>query len=250
MTGVITSPRGEQALAPTMRGQWRVLVGFLKHPYLPQGTLDAGRSAKLVARLFLMDLVAIAAFAAVILTVAAFGIEVPENLNSTLGLDFQIILLFVIVAPILEEIVFRSWLSGRPGTIFALLWAGTGVAALTIFGPGAGLAGPIAAIAGFALAIAMLVALRGRPPLLVFERHFAWFFWASALLFAAVHLANYEEGALVILLPLLVPQFVVGILAGYVRVHSGLVWSMVLHAAHNGFAVSLALLALAGGAEA
>jgi len=278
MKGEITSPRADQALAPTILGQWGALAAFLKHPYLPRSTLRTGLSARLLARLFLLDLLAIIAFGTIILTVASFGIEFPENLNSTLGLDPQTVLLLVIVAPILEEIAFRSWLSGRPGILFALLWAGAGtileeiafrswlsgrpgilfallwagagIAGLTILGSGAGFAGPFVALAGLVVAVMMLVALRGRPPLPIFERHFAYFFWASAVLFAAVHLANYEEGALAILLPLLVPQFVVGTLAGYIRVQCGLIWSIALHAAHNALAVSLALMALALGAEA
>ena len=250
MKGEITSPRADQALAPTILGQWGALAAFLKHPYLPRSTLRTGLSARLLARLFLLDLLAIIAFGTIILAVASFGIEFPENLNSTLGLDPQTVLLLVIVAPILEEIAFRSWLSGRPGILFALLWAGAGIAGLTIMGSGAGFAGPFVALAGLVVAVMMLVALRGRPPLPIFERHFAYFFWASAVLFAAVHLANYEEGALAILLPLLVPQFVVGTLAGYIRVQCGLIWSIALHAAHNALAVSLALMALALGAEA
>ncbi|MFW5634848.1 MAG: type II CAAX prenyl endopeptidase Rce1 family protein [Erythrobacter sp.] len=244
MTGEITSARSEGALAPTMRGQWADLLAFLRHPYLPERLLPPGQSARLVARLFALDLVAIAGFAALALTAVGLGLELPENYNATLGLGAQTIVLLVIVAPVLEEIVFRGWLSGRPGTILALFWAGAGLAGLALFGAGAGPAGPIAALIGLVLAAAMLVALRGRPPLPVFERHFAWFFWASAILFAAVHLANYEEGALAILLPLLVPQFVLGTLAGHVRVRCGLVWSMLLHAAHNGFAVGIALVAL------
>jgi hypothetical protein len=33
-------------------------------------------------------------------------------------------------------------------------------------------------------------------------------------------------------------------MAGYVRVQCGLMWSMLLHAAHNAFAVGMALLAV------
>lgn len=244
MRGEITSPREDRALAPTMRGQWAVLFAFLRKPRLPDAHAPAGMSMRIVGRLFLLDLLAIGAFALLVLSAAALGFEPPENLNSQLELNAGTIALVVVVAPVLEEIAFRSWLSGRPGTIFALLWIGAGLAGLAVFGPGAGPAGPIVALVGLVLAIMMLIALRGRPPLPVVRRHFAWLFWASAIAFALVHLANYTEGALAILLPLLVPQFVLGTLAGYVRVNCGLAWSMALHAAHNGFAVGIAALAL------
>lgn len=244
MTGEITSARKDRALAPTIRSQWAMLFAFLRRPRLPDAHAPAGIAMRIAGRLFLLDLLAISAFALLVLTAAAFGFEPPENLNSQLDMTAPTIVLLVIVAPVLEEIAFRSWLSGRPGTIFALLWIGGGLTGLAVFGPDAGPAGPIAALAGLVIAIMMLVALRGRPPLPVVRRHFAWFFWTSAIAFALVHLANYTEGALAILLPLLVPQFVLGTLAGYVRVHCGLAWSVALHAAHNGLAVGIAVLAL------
>ncbi|QIQ87775.1 CPBP family glutamic-type intramembrane protease [Erythrobacter sp.] len=244
MTGEITSGRAGEILAPSLRGQWARLFAFLRRPALPERFASAAVSARIVGRLYLLDLAFILAFGLALISAEAAGIAFPQNLNSTLELNAGTILLFVVIAPVLEEVAFRSWLSGRPGTIVALLWVAAGVGVLVLSGPGEGLAGPIAAFACLVLAIALLVLLRKAPRLPMFERRFGWFFWASAIAFALVHLVNYEEGALVILLPLLVPQFVLGTMAGYVRVQCGLAWSILLHAAHNGFAVGMALLAL------
>jgi hypothetical protein len=243
MTGEITSARAGGILAPTTRGQWEMLFAFLKRPALPDRFAGTGASARITLRLYLLDLLVIFGFGVVVLSAEAAGIVLPENLNASFELDAGTIVLFVAAAPVLEEIAFRSWLSGRPATLAALGVLLAGAGGLAVSGTDS-LAGPLVALASVLLAIAALIVLRGRPPLRIFKRHFALFFWASSIGFALVHLVNYEEGAIAIKLPLLIPQFVVGTMAGYVRVQCGLAWSMALHAAHNGFAVGMALLAL------
>jgi hypothetical protein len=86
---------------------------------------------------------------------------------------------------------------------------------------------------GLIAAVLALILLRGRPPMRWFARAFPFFFWASTLGFALIHLLNYTEGALVVTLVLVLPQFVLGALLGYVRVHFGLIAAIALHAAHN-----------------
>jgi len=247
MTGEITSPRAGLALAPSMRGQWAELFSFLRHPALPDGFARPAVCLRVLGRLFVLDLVFLFAFVVTLVTAEALGISFPENLNSTIELNAGTVALFVIAAPVLEEIAFRSWLSGRQGTILAVLSVAVGIGALLVSGTQGSLAGPVIALAGIVAAVLALVLLRRRPRFGWFDRHFPAFFWASAIAFALVHLTNYSEGALAILLPLLVPQFVLGVLAGYVRVNCGLAWSMALHAMHNGFAIGMALLALAFG---
>ncbi|MEE4338127.1 CPBP family glutamic-type intramembrane protease [Erythrobacter sp.] len=244
MTGEITSGRAGAALAPSLRGQWARLFEFLKRPVLPERLASSGVSARLVLRLYLLDLLFILAFGVAMILAEAAGIAFPENLNSTLELNAGTILLFVVVAPVLEEIAFRGWLSGRPGAIMPLLSVLAGFTAFLFVARDGSLLGPGFLILGVVGAAILFARLRQAPTLRFFRNSFPLFFWASAASFALVHLVNYEEGALVILLPLLVPQFVLGTMAGYVRVQCGLMWSMLLHAAHNAFAVGMALLAV------
>ena len=65
------------------------------------------------------------------------------------------------------------------------------------------------------------------------------FYWLSTAGFACVHLLNFDEGSLYVLLPLVLPQFVTGSILGYLRVHYGLWAAMLLHALHNGTAMVL-----------
>lgn len=68
-------------------------------------------------------------------------------------------------------------------------------------------------------------------------------FYFSAFLFAIVHLSNFDLSLKVLIfLPLLVmPQFIVGLFTGYLRVKFGLVWSFFLHGLHNFILFSIAL---------
>ena len=100
-------------------------------------------------------------------------------------------------------------------------------------------------VAGTLVAIYLLWRKRGRPPMPFFQRHFRWFYFGSALAFASVHLTNFTEGNALILLPLTLPQFLLGLILGYARVRFGLWASVLLHAAHNSLFVGL-LLAGAG----
>lgn len=74
-----------------------------------------------------------------------------------------------------------------------------------------------------------------------FRRNFRWFYLGSALAFASVHLVNFGEGAAMILLPLTLPQFLLGLILGYARVQFGLWACILLHAAHNALFLGLIL---------
>jgi membrane protease YdiL (CAAX protease family) len=164
----------------------------------------------------------------------------------SVALTPALIALMLVGAPLGEEIVFRGWLSGRPGHVGAMLvLLATGIAFVL-----AGLFNPtpvnaLIALAGIIAASVVLWRKRGRPPMAFFERHFRWFYFLSTLAFASVHLANFAEGNALILLPLTLPQLLLGLILGYVRVQFGLWAGVLLHAAHNSLFVGL-LLAGAG----
>ena len=89
-----------------------------------------------------------------------------------------------------------------------------------------------------------------RAPLTLFKqaRLFKIAFYAIGIIFAYVHLFNFELTTNVILFsPLLVaPQFFIGLIFGFIRVRLGLLWSIFLHSLYNGLLVSLFLLASNG----
>ena len=89
-----------------------------------------------------------------------------------------------------------------------------------------------------------------RGPLVYFSqpRAFKIAFYVIGIIFAYVHIFNFEITTNVILFsPLLVaPQFFIGLIFGFIRIRFGLIWSILLHSIYNGILVSLFLLASHG----
>jgi membrane protease YdiL (CAAX protease family) len=230
-------------LARWTPAEWRDFAAFLRRPALPQrvtGIRLAAIGATL--RLFALDLLVMALLIGVASLASGLGYHLPENAIDKLDLGPRWLLLIIVILPISEELVFRSWQSGRPGhvTAFVTLLAAAALAAIS--GPQAY---PILAagslLIGLVLAAGLLFWLRHHPPFPFFSRHFAWFYFAGALAFAAVHLTNYD-GAALQLLPLVIPQLLVGLILGYARTTYGLWSDILLHMLHNGLLISLVVI--------
>ncbi len=240
MTGEATSP----AVARWTPGEWRAFAGFLRRPALPSrvtGLRLAAVGATL--RLFALDLLLMALLIGMAALATTLGFRFPENAIDQLDLSLLWLGIIVVGAPLAEELMFRGWLSGRPGHVTALVALLVGIAIPVMSGPQAH---PVLVLGGMGIAvlvaIGLLLWLRGRPPFAFFSRHFAWFYAASALLFASAHLANYTAEASPILLLLVVPQLIAGLIFGYARVTHGLWSDMLLHMLHNGLLISLVVL--------
>ena len=202
----------------------------------------------------MLDLAVMLVLIAMLSMAGAFGFELPANVNNSLEPGLATIALIVLVAPIMEEFVFRSWLTGHPSIIavvaICLLAFGAIPFAAADMEPSALrnvllLGGPAA---GLLTAPTAAYLLLKRPVPSLFSQGFPAFFWLSTAGFALVHLLNYTEGSLAILLPLVLPQFVLGTMLGYLRVHYGLIPAIALHAVHNGILFSLAILGKSVGA--
>lgn len=233
------------APAPDMLGEWRRLWTFLKRPTLEV----AGQSAApftVLARIYTLDMIAIACLIGLASVAVAAGVYIPETALAGMEFTLPLILAVVIGAPVFEELAFRGWLSGKPGHVIALLLIGAGAAGFGVIHASAPLIGMLIMAAALIGAAAALVTLRNRGPMAWYARQFPGFFWFATLSFALVHLANFDAdeagGSLAILLPLVLPQFILGSMLGYVRVRIGLWAAILLHAAHNATAVSLAAL--------
>jgi len=144
----------------------------------------------------------------------------------------------LLLAPVVEEALFRGWMRGQ---VAALRFAVYGFAAFGLFA--ASLIVPaqfatMVAVAAAALAFAGLIhwgstAQRDTVVPAWFTRHFVVLVWSSTLLFALIHLGNYEPltdplGVLVV-----VPQTVGGLLLAYTRTRLGLRAAIAHHAAYN-----------------
>jgi len=241
MTGVTTS----------LRARWADYAAFLRRPRLPDAPLARPLDAlRTTAAMLALDAILMAGLMALVIAAMALGFDIARSSLADLKITFQIAAALVVLAPFMEEIVFRSWLSGRPGHVLALLIllasAAFGAALSLGLVPGArGLSAPVAMALGAVLAGLALFIFRGRGPMGWFRAIFPGLFWLSTLLFASAHLLNFPEENLAMALPLVLPQFVLATILGYLRVHCGLWSAMLLHMSHNGLIVGMIALALA-----
>lgn len=132
---------------------------------------------------------------------------------------WQILLIAGVLVPVFEELVFRTFLTFRRNLPLRLLIAFAGIAGV-----------------------------RNKAKVSEFlkrswRKYYRIIFYVVALVFAFVHITNYEiTTAILLFSPLLVlPQFVMGLFTGYMRVKFGLGWSMGLHSIHNILFIGISL---------
>lgn len=241
-TGEMHKASSVDGPASSMREEWREFAAFLKRPSLDVSTKSKG-AWTVLPRIYALDMLAMALLIGLASALIAAGVYIPETALAGMEFTWEIVALVVIGAPVMEEIAFRGWLSGRPGPVFGLLALAAGAIGFALTHSAMPALGALLAIGGMVGAGAFLFTLRKKGAMGWFARGFPALFWFSTLAFALVHLANFEEGSLAVLLPLVLPQFILGSMLGYVRVRFGLWSSIALHAAHNGTALSIAALA-------
>jgi membrane protease YdiL (CAAX protease family) len=233
----------QAAPAPSMVGEWRRLGAFLRRPRLD---VRAQNEAPLtvIARIYALDMAIMLVLILAASVAVALGVYLPET--ALAGIEFTpiIVALVVIGAPVMEELVFRGWLSGRPQHMLALAATIAGFVGFGLVHRSGMVTGLAVMGAGALLAALALTLLRNRGPMRWFSAIFPLLFWIATLSFALVHLANFDKGSLAVLLPLVLPQLVLGMLVGYLRVRIGLWAAILLHAAHNATALTIAGLAM------
>ena len=233
------------ASATSVTGEWRRYINFLRRPALPErATGPNAQSMAATGRLLLLDYALMAVLMAIGIVAYAAGVEFPENELESLAWGAGTVALIVLIAPITEEVMFRGWLSGRPGHLLAVLALGGGAWVLNAnaaAGRQADPGGLLALIVTIVVAAGAIYAFRQRGPLEWFAKAFPVFFWLSALGFAAIHIWNYMEGGGGLVFLLVIPQLIAGTIFAYARVHYGLWSSVLLHMLHNGTAVALAV---------
>ena len=152
----------------------------------------------------------------------------------------------VILAPLIEEVLFRSWLGFRYGILIILPCFLMGVAVFQ----SQSLTEPH-------FIVVIVVGLMGLSAGFHFRRLwqyreniaaqtrtiniiFPYLYWGSIALFASIHMGNFSDtkmGFLAIILVL--PQFIVGMFLSYIRMRYGLLPAIGYHAVYNGVIISL-----------
>lgn len=250
MDGGISRMEGQPTRAgigSAIFSEWRRFGRFLLFPALPdRATIRPSAAIRSLLPLYLLDILLMALLIGGMAAAKAAGVKMPEHLLSEMTLGPALLGFIVILAPIGEETIFRSWLSGRAGHWLALLVLAVGAILTAILAPkGIGSAAlPVTLgipLLTIAVTIAVLWRMRGRPAIGWFQRHFRWFYYFSALAFASIHLMNFVGADTLYLMPLVLPQLTLGLLLGYLRANRGLWASVLMHALHNALFISLVL---------
>ena len=218
-------------------------MGFLRRPHL-----NDGRVAPLRVRAWIgwVGLILLADIVAGVIGrggMWAFGVKIPPDKAIQHLLMHPALLPFVVllIAPILEELVFRAMLSTQRWMVFI----GSGLFVITLarltlavltrhlsnhliyvhYLDGVAMLLPL--LAGYGL----IWWVAGGWIMALFRRYPAPIFWTSAVLFGLVHSFNFQAGFKPVLILLTLPQMSAGVFLGYLRVRHGLRWSIATHMA-------------------
>ena len=228
--------------ATGLRAEWAALRRFLAAPRRLPRRHAPGHAWVLRALGFAAAVLAVnIALGALVLEPLAAWAGIHEELPEALSLRF--VLLGGLFAPLFEELLLRAGLRRLDYALFIgpplIVWA---------FGPGGPAWDRIAAGLALGLLLVWLVQRwrwRGGAARIAsgrrFIRHYGWVYWGAALAFALPHIGNYSwhgaRGAAVVAMVL--PQLLMGTVAGYLRLRDGLRSSLLMHFTNNAVALLL-----------
>ncbi len=206
--------------------------------------LSAPQAIAIAKLLFVVFLIAIigSLFASGIYT--ANGLERPENQLSDRNWNATLLLVACVIAPFVEELIFRSWIGSRFGLIylfpvFMLIWWLL-FARVFELSPGSS---SLVIWAVISIIYVSYFHKSGAEKDTKIQAAFPFLFWASSIGFALIHLGNYPTASIGILSGLLVvPQLISGAAFGYIRMRFGFIAAVLSHSSWN--TVLLSLLAL------
>jgi hypothetical protein len=168
-------------------------------------------------------------------------LETPQFGELTKNGVAYTLIMGALVAPFIEEVLFRSWLDGKRRHLVFFLMVLLTCGAFWKFGMQQQ---PLLAI-GIAIVLLVVGAiLVWRAETTVpawFARFFPVIFYVQAIAFAGSHFSNYALDRPWLLVPFVLPQLVAGLIFGFARVRYGMWANLLLHAASNALFLSLTL---------
>lgn len=234
-----------ELLAPGPRAMLRDLADFLARPRIlaPSG-LRSARAWQRWAWLTALLVAGLIGVALPFITLWQSAFSLPSADAFGKFPRAWLVPTVVVIAPLIEELLFRGWQSGSARALWLLGCAIAAMAALlTLTAPDQALI-----LAGLFLALLIAAPLgwwllrRRAAPLGWFARGFPWIFHLTAATFGLVHLGNYPEISL-LAVPLVLPQLWAGLMLGHIRQKIGLIGGILAHMTANGCTLGLALLA-------
>lgn len=224
------------------------VIQYLKRPDLASVVATKSEKIFMVFRLWLLSLFTIVLLGVVIDQV--IDVPTPDLFDiklKELGVPL-FVLLITVVGPLFEEITFRLPLRYKPSYliisfVFITLYIVGSISKVS----DSWAIGLIVLFAIFMLLLIYFISQRADKSQLFYIKYYSYIFYSLAIVFGYVHIANFEEITTRILLlsPLIVlPQILLGLGMGYVRVRLGFWYGVSFHILHNSMMI---LFMFAGG---
>jgi len=225
------------------RQEWHELLAFLRKPQRGRGvSVPLSHGWRRILFLLGVDL----CFVLLVATPINAILEHWAGLEDKLDFNVRNMFLAVLVAPIIEELIFRAGLRRVGYSLFV------GPVLLSLYCAQSFTL--IAIVAGVILLAAVVdKILMRRTPVgngrrfargRAFIRHYPYVFWFYTVCFGLAHLANFysTNDRDYLLVFAISAQLGVGCLLGYLRLRQGLASSVILHCLHNSLFVTLLIM--------
>ncbi len=179
-------------------------------------------------------MLALAALPLFLMADAAPGSQLQQVMSRSIA---SVVLAVVIIGPLIEEVMFRGWLSGTwrsvvgsaafVALVFGVIHVVDGLfpASATVIQLGLAAIGVI----GFQL----LSPIDNGKRLPYFEHAFPYIFWAQGIMFGVLHYQNVATNSPVLAVLSTLPLVICAWLWGFARIYLGLASAVLLHAAYN-----------------
>ena len=196
-----------------------------------------------------LTLIPISLIQALIFGLTGINLPEPSDAFEALSDSPRFVLIAVVFAPLIEEVLFRSWLGFRRGVLLilpALLLLLTGLGLTSEAHPSV-LTQLIVVIAFAATALYGWKWYVLKPDVedqsRVLHHVFPLIFWGTALLFGAMHAANFAPGFPIWAMPVVVlPLIFVGVVFGFIRMRFGFLIGILFHSGYNALVVTISSL--------
>jgi len=229
------------------------LIAFAKKPVYKFQQQPFNLNLKRFGFILFIDIIFMVVSMGLFSAIAFFGLnEIFKNhKNMEIFNEVPLVLvtfLMVFFAPILEELIFRLHLKYRRWVINILLPLAIIIISTLLIDTNSSIITIGVILIGLIILTLFIIFNLKITTCLeqVWNKKFNLVFYISTILFALIHITNYELSVTVLLLTpiLILPQFISGFLIGYLRVKSGFIWGVTLHMVGNAILILPILISI------
>lgn len=224
---------------------------FLRHPQYTVNVATEHQGIIDVLRLYALTLL-------IVLPLGILSARIATNLQSTNAIEdlartvpiWEIIMLAVVLAPLWEEAAFRLPLRYTPINLAIPFSLGMMLVFLSLIDhqvlPAEAALPLLVGIIVLGMLLRFWLKQRNAKTIhTIYEKWIGWLFYGLALAFGLIHIGNFTSlsGQAWLLTPILVlPQTVIGVFLGFIRLRYGFWWAVFTHGFHNACAITPLLL--------